>query len=146
VVGKNPSRRLLQEVEKHPEIDVVGWVSDVRPYIGRHSLYVIPLRISGGTRIKAYEAMGMSKAMVSTRIGVEGLPVRDGDHLILADEPDEFAAAVTNLLADGEQGNRIERNARRFVETHSSWAKVADVFAEICSRIADPQKIGVCRT
>ena len=99
VVGRNPSRRLLQEVESHPEIDVVGWVSDIRPYIGRHSLYVIPLRIGGGTRIKAYEAMGMGKAMVSTRIGVEGLPVRDGDHLILADEPDDFAAAVTKLLA-----------------------------------------------
>lgn len=146
VVGRNPSRRLLQEVESHPEIDVVGWVSDIRPYIGRHSLYVIPLRIGGGTRIKAYEAMGMGKAMVSTRIGVEGLPVRDGDHLILADEPGDFAAAVTKLLADGEQRNRIERNARRFVETHSSWGKVADVFADICNRVVDPRKIGVCRT
>jgi glycosyltransferase involved in cell wall biosynthesis len=107
---------------------------------------VIPLRIGGGTRIKAYEAMGMGKAMVSTRIGVEGLPVRDGDHLILADEPEEFAAAVTKLLEDGEQRSRIERNARRFVETHSSWREVAHVFAEICNRVVDPQEIGVCRT
>lgn len=81
VVGRNPSRRLLQEVANLPEIGVIGWVNDFRPYIGRHSLYVIPLRIGGGTRIKAYEAMGMGKAMVSKRIGVEGLPVRDGDHL-----------------------------------------------------------------
>ncbi len=146
VVGRNPSRRLLQEVEHHPEIDVVGWVSDTRPYISSHTLYVIPLRIGGGTRIKVYEAMGMGKAIVSTRIGVEGLPIRGGDHVILADEPDEFADAVAKCLQDVEQRNRIERNARCFVEAHSSWGKAGQVFADICDRVVNLGKLGVCRT
>jgi len=137
VVGRNPSRRLLQEVEHHPEINVVGWVSDTRPYIGSHALYVIPLRIGGGTRIKVYEAMAMGKAIVSTRVGVEGLPIRDGDHAVLADEPDEFAGAVANLLQDVEQRNRIERSARSFVEAHASWGKAADAFAAVCREVAD---------
>jgi glycosyltransferase involved in cell wall biosynthesis len=132
VVGRNPSRRLLKEVKSHPEIKVVGWVEDVRRYISSHSLYVIPLRIGGGTRIKAYEAMAMGKAVVSTRVGVEGLPVQHGDQLIIADQPADFAAAVIKLLADSEQRKRIERNARSFVEAHFGWAKVAEVFAGIC--------------
>lgn len=90
--------------------------------------------------------MGMGKAMVSTRVGVEGPPVRDGDHLILADERDQFAGAVMKLLEDAEQRNRIERNARCFVETHFSWGKVADVFTDICKRVVNLRKIDVCRT
>src|SRR5581483_11300010 len=86
VVGRNLSRRLLSALRRYPEIEVVGWVKDIRPFVSRHALYIIPLRIGGGTRIKAYEAMAMGKTMVSTRVGVEGLPVVDGRHLLLADE------------------------------------------------------------
>jgi glycosyltransferase involved in cell wall biosynthesis len=137
VVGRNPSRRLFEELKAYPEISLVGRVEDVRPYISRHSLYLIPLRIGGGTRIKAYEAMAMGKAIVSTGIGVEGLPVRDREHLIVADAPDAFAAAVIQLLRDGQQRTQIARNARCFVETHCSWVKVAEVFANVCRNIVD---------
>jgi len=94
VVGRNPSLRLRNELESYPEIEVTGWVEDVRPYIGSHSLYVIPLRIGGGTRIKVYEAMAMGKAVVSTSIGVEGLPVKNGNNVLLADNAATFAARL----------------------------------------------------
>jgi polysaccharide biosynthesis protein PslH len=136
VVGRNPSRHLIRELKNYPEVNVVGRVEDVRPFIGSHAVYIIPLRVGGGTRIKAYEAMAMGKAVVSTRVGVEGLPVRDAEHVILADEPDEFADAVKKLLESTEQRNQIERNARSFVETDFSWRKVADVFADICRKVA----------
>jgi glycosyltransferase involved in cell wall biosynthesis len=138
VVGRNPSRGLLHETKKYPEIEIVGWVNDVRPYIARHSVYIIPLRIGGGTRIKAYEAMAMGKAIVSTRIGVEGLPVQDGRNVILADAAEEFAQATVRLLQDSEVRNRLERNARAFVQTDVSWQRVSHVFADICRKIADP--------
>jgi hypothetical protein len=67
---------------------------------------------------------------------VQELPVRDNDHLILADEADEFAAAVRNLLEDVEQRNRFERNARHRIGTHSSCVKIADFFADICREVA----------
>ena len=132
VVGRKPSRRLLNEIKSHPHVTVTGRVDDVRSYMSSHALYIIPLRIGGGTRIKAYEAMAMGKAVVSTSIGIEGLPVHDGDHLILGDTPEDFAAAVIKLLEDAEQRGRIEKNARSLVETHFGWARVADVFANIC--------------
>jgi sugar transferase (PEP-CTERM/EpsH1 system associated) len=139
VVGRNPSRYLVNELKQYPEIKVVGWVEDVRPYISRHALYIIPLRIGGGTRIKVYEAMAMGKAVVSTAIGVEGLPVTSGVNVIIADDPESFAQEVIRLLRDPEMRNRIEREARKFVETNASWDKAAVAFNDICSRVVENQ-------
>jgi glycosyltransferase involved in cell wall biosynthesis len=136
VVGRNPSRRLLSALRRYPEIEVVGWVKDIRPFVSRHALYIIPLRIGGGTRIKAYEAMAMGKTMVSTRVGVEGLPVVDGRHLLLADEAHSFATAVVELLRNHEKRKQMEATARDFVRHNFSWAKVARVFADICRQVA----------
>ena len=135
VVGRNPSRRLLHELKDYPEIDVVGWVEDVRPYIGRHALYIIPLRIGGGTRIKAYEAMAMGKAIVSTRVGMEGLPVENGEHVLLADQADAFAQAVVRLLQDDDERERMAASGRDFVQIHFSWERAAEAFAAHCRRI-----------
>jgi polysaccharide biosynthesis protein PslH len=132
VVGRNPSRGLVNELKQYPEIEVVGWVEDVRPFISKHTLYIIPLRVGGGTRIKVYEAMAMGKAVVSTRIGVEGLPVRNGEHVVFADSPEEFANAVIQLLGDAEARRRLEISARKFVEEKLSWQHAADDFARIC--------------
>ena len=136
VVGRNPSRHLRARLQLHPEIEVVGRVDDVRPYVARGAVFVIPLRIGGGTRIKAFEAMAMGRAVVSTRIGVEGLPVRDGETVVLADDPRDFAAATARLLGDTAERERIERNARAYVVEHASWESAASAFADICARIA----------
>ncbi|HUG35786.1 MAG TPA: glycosyltransferase, partial [Candidatus Limnocylindrales bacterium] len=134
VVGRNPSRRLAERLRPHPEIHALGRVDDIRPHVGRNAVFVIPLRIGGGTRIKAYEAMAMGKALVSTRVGIEGLPVRDGENVVLADAPEDFAAAVARLLKDGAERERIARNARAYVEHHVSWERAAEAFAGACRR------------
>jgi len=136
VVGRNPSRRLLERTRRYREVSIVGRVEDIRPFVHRHAVYVIPLRIGGGTRIKAYEAMAMAKPVVSTRIGVEGLPVRDGDHLLLADHPDDFAAAVARLLKDNAARNALGACARAYVEAHASWQHAGAVFANACHAVA----------
>ena len=138
VVGRNPSRHLQQELSRSPEIQVVGWVPDVRPYISSHAVYIIPLRIGGGTRIKAYEALAMGKAMVSTTVGVEGLPVRHGEHLEIADTADEFASAVVALLRDMRRRTLLGNAARDFVRENFSWEKAGQTFAEICGRVVKP--------
>jgi polysaccharide biosynthesis protein PslH len=135
VVGRNPSKHLVKELKNHPEIDVVGRVDDVRPFISNHALYIIPLRIGGGTRIKAYEAMAMGKAIVSTMVGVEGLPVTDGENVILADDPDSFAGAVVTLLRNAEKRQRIGMNAMQLVRANCGWQNVANKFADICGRV-----------
>jgi glycosyltransferase involved in cell wall biosynthesis len=132
VVGRNPSRYLINEVRKYPEIELTGRVDDVRPFIARHNLYVVPLRIGGGTRIKIYEAMAMGKAVVSTGIGAEGLPVRNGENIMLSDEPDCFADAVIELLRNTAERTRLASKARSFVQARVSWEKAAEVFSNRC--------------
>ena len=97
VVGRNPYPSLLELSKRDGSILVTGRVDDVRPYIERAAAYVVPLRIGGGTRLKIFEAMAMEKAIVSTSVGAEGLPVTDGTDLRIADTPETFAAAVVDL-------------------------------------------------
>jgi glycosyltransferase involved in cell wall biosynthesis len=136
IVGRKPSSRLLSALQRHPEMKILGRVDDIRPHIARHAAYIIPLRIGGGTRIKFYEAMAMGKAVISTGIGAEGLPVTHGEHVLLADTAEGFAGAVVAVLTDQALRARLERAGRAFVEEHCSWAKAASVFAEACRSVA----------
>jgi len=132
VVGRNPYPGLLELSQKDPAIVVTGRVEDVRPYMERAAAYVVPLRIGGGTRLKIYEAMAMEKAIVSTTVGAEGLPVTDGKELFIADTPEQFAAAVVNLLTNPAQANEVGQQARQTVVEKFGWSGVAKSFAEIC--------------
>jgi sugar transferase (PEP-CTERM/EpsH1 system associated) len=132
VVGRNPYPGLLELSRKDPSIVVTGRVDDVRPYMERAAAYVVPLRIGGGTRLKIYEAMAMEKAIVSTSVGAEGLPVTDGKEIFLADTPEEFAAAVVNLLTSPSLAKEVGGQARRTVVEKFGWSGVARCFAEIC--------------
>jgi len=98
-------------------------------------VFIVPIRIGGGTRMKIYEAMAMEKAIVSTRVGAEGLPLTDREHIYLADEPEEFARAVLKLLRDEEERQKIGKQARQYVYENFRWEKVADVFADICESV-----------
>ncbi len=108
---------------------------DVRPYIERASLFVVPIRIGGGTRLKIFEAMAMGCPVVSTTVGAEGLPLRNGVDVVLADEPESFANAVADLLLDPERAAAISRAASDEVRTKYGWDGVAARFAEICAEV-----------
>jgi sugar transferase (PEP-CTERM/EpsH1 system associated) len=122
-VGKSPHPRLAS-LASDPGVDLTGWVEDVRPYIAGAGLYVIPLRIGGGTRLKVLEAMGMGKAIVSTALGCEGFELEPGQDLVIADTPAEFAAAVLALLRDPERRERLGRAARRFAGSRYDWRMI----------------------
>jgi glycosyltransferase involved in cell wall biosynthesis len=96
-------------------------VPDVRPYIAGAGVYVVPLRIGGGTRLKVLEAMAMGQALVSTRLGCDGFDFADGREVRFADAPDAFAEAVTALLADRAAAAALGQRARAYVETHYGW-------------------------
>lgn len=130
VVGRKPSARLQSIASHYPnQVHLTGWVDDIRPHLGRGAVCIVPLRIGSGTRLKIFEAMAMAKAVVSTTIGAEGLPVRDGTDLLLADSPDNFAQSVVRLLQDPAERRKLGRAARELVETKYSWAWVAREFA-----------------
>lgn len=129
VVGRNPSRKLQALAERESRLRLTGWVEDIRPYVARGSVCIVPLRIGGGTRLKIFEAMAMGKAVVSTSVGAEGLPVRDGENILLADTPENFASAVVSLLGDPNRRWQLGAASRSLVEENYSWPKVAESFA-----------------
>ena len=134
VVGRDPYPGLLELSKRDPSVIVTGRVEDVRPYMEEAAVYIVPLRIGGGTRLKIYEAMAMEKPIVSTSIGAEGLPVIDGEEIVLADTPESFADAVVKLLNDQNLANEIGQKAATRVRREFGWDTVADSFAAICER------------
>lgn len=135
IVGKNPPSRLSKTIQqKNLNWTVTGFVDDVRPYVRDADVFVIPLRIGGGTRIKAFEAMAMGRPVVSTTLGVEGLSVEPGRHYLRGDTPAEFADAILSLLGNIEYSAAIAANARKLVEDNFSSRKVAAVFESICEQ------------
>ncbi len=135
IVGRNPAPKLKKLVDQYPDVEITGWVEDTRPYVQESAVFIVPIRIGGGTRMKIYEAMAMEKAIVSTRVGAEGLPLTDREHIYLEDEPEEFARAVLKLLRDEEERQKIGKQARQYVYENFRWEKVADVFADICESV-----------
>ncbi len=132
IVGRTPGSAVRKLGEQDPRIEVTGTVPDVRPYLERGSVFIVPLRIGGGTRLKIYEAMAMGIPMVSTTIGAEGLPVLNEEHLLMADTPEEQAAAIARLLRNPDLALRLAGNALRLVEDHGSWDSVASRFLSHC--------------
>jgi glycosyltransferase involved in cell wall biosynthesis len=100
----------------------------VRPHVAKGDVYIVPLRIGGGTRLKIFEAMAMAKAVVSTTVGAEGLPVTSGQDVVIADDPAVFAEAVVDLIRDAAARRRIEDAARQLVLAKYDWAAVAQDF------------------
>lgn len=134
IIGRapTPAVRRLADIAG---VEVTGRVDDVRPHIAAGAVYVVPLRIGGGTRLKIFEAMSMGKAVVSTTIGAEGLPVTNGEDIAIANEPARFAQAVVGLIRDAEARQRLERAARRLVVEHYDWSAVAGGFEDALTRV-----------
>ena len=138
IVGKKPTRKVLALAEKHQAVRVTGAVDDIRPYVHGAAVYVVPLRIGGGTRIKIFEAMAMGVPVVSTTVGAEGLPVQDGDNICLADSPHEFARHTIRLLREPTARDRIAHAARTLVESRYSWSAVTGVLESVLEKVAKP--------
>jgi len=135
IIGRAPTpavKRLAEEAG----VEVTGRVDDVRPHVAAGDVYIVPLRIGGGTRLKIFEAMGMAKAVVSTTIGAEGLPVTDGQDIVIADDPERFADAVVRWIRDADARRRIEAAARRLVVERYDWAAVTQDFEDALAAVS----------
>lgn len=134
VVGKNPVSSIVDAARRHPNVTVTGFVDDVRTYAYAADAFVIPLRVGGGTRIKAFEAMAMGCPVVSTTIGVEGLAVTPEEHYLLADDARGIADAVVALFEDAGRSRALATNARALVEAEFGHAVAARAFEAACLR------------
>jgi glycosyltransferase involved in cell wall biosynthesis len=123
IVGQHPTPEIL--ACQGARIEVAGLVDDVRPRLASAAVVIVPLRVGGGTRFKVLEAMAMAKPVVSTTIGAEGIDATSGRNILIADTPQDFAAAVGRTLDDPGLGRQLGREGRALVEGGYSWDAVA---------------------
>lgn len=129
IVGANPSKKLLEH--KSENIVITGFVDDVRPYIARAEVFIIPLLIASGIRGKALEAMGMKIPIVTTTIGCAGIFLKHGESALFADTPKEFADAVLILFHDPALKQTISENAYSIVNEYYNWQKKGQELNEV---------------
>lgn len=120
IVGKDPPQDLLAR-SKPGEVELTGRVDDVRPFMSDACVFVCPLRIGGGTRLKILDAMAQGLPVVSTTVGAEGLAVTNRHDVELADDPASFARAIAELVRDERRAFELARNGRALVEHRYGW-------------------------
>jgi polysaccharide biosynthesis protein PslH len=119
-----------------PHVQITGAVPDVRPYLRRAAVAIVPIRFGGGTRLKVLEALAMGKAVVSTTIGCEGIDVVPGRHLLVADSAADFGRAILDLLAHPEIATAMGRRGRALVEECYGWPRLSSMLESVLTEAA----------
>lgn len=130
IVGRSPPPAIVK-LDAFADVEVTGSVPDVRPYLAASQVVVAPLRIGGGTRLKILEALAMARAVVSTSLGCEGLELQNGQHLLVADDPVDFASSVASLLRDPARREMIGAEGRHLVEGLYDWQALGTRMEEV---------------
>jgi glycosyltransferase involved in cell wall biosynthesis len=128
LVGRNPYA-VAKYVRGDERIELTGPVADAIAELAKARVVVVPLLAGSGTRVKILEAWAAGRAVVSTTVGAEGLPVRDSEHLLLRDTAESFAAAVSALLAAPEERLRLGAAGRRLWEREFTWPRAWEALA-----------------
>ncbi len=133
VVGSHPHPR-LDALRERDDIEITGWVPEVNSFLHAAAVYVVPLRMGSGTRLKLLQAMAAGQAVVSTPMGAQGLDVRDGVELRLADTADDFAQAVIDLLQDRPRCQNLGQAAAEYVKINYDWSVIVPRLLQIYDR------------
>jgi polysaccharide biosynthesis protein PslH len=122
IVGNQPPKELLNRAGEN--VVVTGFVKDVRPYIRKSSVFVVPLRMGGGTRLKISEALAMKRPIVTTSIGCEGIDVRHGESVLIADDPNQFAQSIIDLFGNKSLRGYLAENGYNLVREKYDWSLI----------------------
>lgn len=133
-IGQRPSIKLMEAVKRNERVEAPGFVADVRPAVARAAVYIVPLRVGGGTRLKVLDAMAQGKAIVSTSLGAEGIDIRDGEHIVIADDAAAFAARIVALLRDPARRRALGDAARVRAEERYAWSMLGRRLADVYQR------------
>ncbi len=139
VVGKDPNAE-VRALARRDGVVVTGTVPDVKDYLRRVDVYVCPMRLGAGMKMKVLEAMAVALPVVSTTRGAEGMDFVAGREFIAADEPGEFAAAVARLLTDAGLRQEYGRWGRQAVERSYTWDAHARAWEEVVNSVAAVKK------
>jgi glycosyltransferase involved in cell wall biosynthesis len=131
IVGRDPQPRVKALASEN--VEVTGTVPSIVDHLREAAVFVVPLRIGGGTRIKIYEGMAMGKATVSTTIGAEGLDVQHGRNILLEDSPAGFAGAIVTLLQDEPVRRQYEAAAAATARKYD-WSVITEQFVKVLEK------------
>lgn len=132
IVGKNPPEEVMKLGQMN-NVHVTGEVPDLRPYIVDSQVYVSPLRFGAGMKNKILIAMAMNRPIVATGISVEGIAVKNREHVLVASSPEDMAMSICELLDDDRLRQSLIRNAKTLVETAYRWDSAAASFESLLS-------------
>lgn len=136
VTGRADSLASNDPLRQNDSLRLTGYLDDMRPAVRGAAVCVVPLRQGGGTRLKILEAMALGTPVVATSLGASGLGARDGDEILIADRPTDFAQAVMLLMTDAAARKRITRNARAFVEAHYGWDEIGEKLSDLLAEVS----------
>jgi glycosyltransferase involved in cell wall biosynthesis len=143
VAGRNPPEWLRAKYAQTPDVEFTGTVPDMSLELAKATVCVVPLRVGSGTRLKILEAAAMGKAIVSTRVGAEGLLLHHGGEILLEDEPEAFAKAIRDLLANPSLREELGRAARSKVERHYSFPALRESLRKVLSSLDTRRSVPV---
>jgi sugar transferase (PEP-CTERM/EpsH1 system associated) len=130
IVGGNPVKEIVG-LKSVPNIEVSGYVEDIRPYMAKATVNICPMRIGSGIKNKILEAMSMAKPVVATKMACAGIDVTDGENILIADAPSEFTEKIITLFKDEKLREKIGSKAREFIVKNYTWQKTADMFEKV---------------
>jgi sugar transferase (PEP-CTERM/EpsH1 system associated) len=133
----------ISRLARAGEIEVTGFVRDVRPYVRQASVVVVPLRVGGGTRLKILEALALGKPLVSTTVGAEGIEAVPDRDLVIADRPEAFGDEVVSLLSQSQRREALGDAGRRLVQSQYNWKSIVkelETIYEHCLDIEHPAR------
>jgi len=137
IAGRNPTPRIKKFAKNDLSILVTGYVDDIRPFIAQAEVYICPIRDGGGTKLKLLDAIAMGKAIVSTSIGAEGLEVKNGEHILIADDPVSFVSQILRIFKNLNLRTNLGNSAKNLVEKKYSWKiigkKLNSLYQKMCS-------------
>ena len=133
IVGQKPHAR-LDALHGKEGITITGFVPQIQPYLAGTSIYIVPLRIGSGTRLKILEAMAGGLPIISSTIGAEGLHIQSQEEMILADSPDEWVENILDLLGDPERRAEMGAAAHRFAMRYD-WRTIIPLMRDIYSNL-----------
>jgi glycosyltransferase involved in cell wall biosynthesis len=124
IVGKNPDQRLQQAVAPHPGISLKGFVPDLQEIYRDSRVSVAPLLFGSGMKVKVLDAMARGMPTVTTSVGAEGIDLKPGKHLLVADDPSAMAASIDRLLTDEQLWQQLQHNSRALISERYTWRQL----------------------
>jgi polysaccharide biosynthesis protein PslH len=133
IVGNHAPSDLLRHANEH--VKVTGYVPDVKPYLDKATLVVVPLRLGGGMRVKVLEALAAGKPLVASSRAVEGLGLVNGEQVVLAEDDEEFSRAIIALLGNSSKRTLLATRARIWACANLSWEKTVAAYEDLYHRL-----------